>query len=391
MEEKKVNVGNVPNLRFPGFEGQWQLQKLSDFIDLDSGVPLPSEDISEMSDGTPILRGINITEGKVRHNKEIDRFYPKDVDGKILKYLLEENDLVIGMDGSKVGKNVALIGEKDAGSILIQRVARIRSTIRSDIRYIFQKIYSSEFRNYVDVVNTSSGIPHISLQQIRDFQTGFPSLKEQRKIGQFLLLIDQRIETQSKIIRDFLSLLDNTSKALLLKDIQFQTNKTSECWQTKRIGDVLRIGHGKDYKHLGPGQVPVMGTGGLITYVDNFLYEGETVCIGRKGTIDKPFYLNGRIWTVDTLFYTHSFSNILPKFLYFVCRTINWKDYNEASGVPSLSKSIIENIEIEVPPVDQQFKITKILSLIEEKIEVEKELLSKLYNQKKYLLKNLFI
>ena len=80
-------------------------------------------------------------------------------------------------------------------------------------------------------------------------------------------------------------------------------------WEEKKLREVLTIGSGKDYKHLGVGNIPVFGTGGLMTTVDAFLYDGETVCIGRKGTIDKPMYFKGKIWTVDTLFYTHSFKN----------------------------------------------------------------------------------
>ena len=95
-------------------------------------------------------------------------------------------------------------------------------------------------------------------------------------------------------------------------------------WSSFEISQVLKIGSGRDYKHLNSGKIPVFGTGGLMTYVDEFLYDGETVCIGRKGTIDKPFYHKGKIWTVDTLFYTHSFNSLNVMFLYFVFQRINW-------------------------------------------------------------------
>src|SRR5690606_1302883 len=87
-------------------------------------------------------------------------------------------------------------------------------------------------------------------------------------------------------------------------------------WDEIYISNILSIGSGKDYKHLNEGNIPVYGTGGIMTYVDNFIYEGESVGIGRKGTIDKPVFLTGKFWTVDTLFYTHKFSNSLPKFVY---------------------------------------------------------------------------
>lgn len=104
------------------------------------------------------------------------------------------------------------------------------------------------------------------------------------------------------------------------------------------------------------------GTGGKMLYVDNFLYEGESVCIGRKGTIDKPFYLNEKFWVVDTLFFTKNFKNyIIPKFLFYIFTCIDWKQYNQSSDRPSLTKVILEKIQIPVPSLKTQKNIVEIL------------------------------
>ena len=92
----------------------------------------------------------------------------------------------------------------------------------------------------------------------------------------------------------------------------------SENWLEKPLGKLLTVGSGKDYKHLKKGGVPVYGSGGYMSSVDQFLYDGKSVCIGRKGTIDKPTFLTGKFWTVDTLFYTHSFKKILPEHVYSI-------------------------------------------------------------------------
>jgi type I restriction enzyme S subunit len=140
-------------------------------------------------------------------------------------------------------------------------------------------------------------------------------------------------------------------------------------WGFRKIKEILTIGSGKDYKHLGKGNVPVFGTGGLMTMVNSFLHDGETVCIGRKGTIDKPMYFNGKIWTVDTLFYTHSYIESNPKFVFNLFQKVNWKQHNEAGGVPSLSKSTIENISLCLPSLPEQQKIASFLSAVDEKIQ----------------------
>lgn len=163
-----------------------------------------------------------------------------------------------------------------------------------------------------------------------------------------------------------------------------------EGWKEGTISSVATIGNGCDYKHLKGGDVPVYGTGGYMTSVNDFLYDGETVCIGRKGTIDAPLFHSGKIWTVDTLFYTHSFNNILPKYLFYIFQTINWKKYNEATGVPSLSKRTIEQIEISFPESeDEQRKITSILSTIGQSIEQTEQLITKYKNIKKGLMHDL--
>lgn len=161
-------------------------------------------------------------------------------------------------------------------------------------------------------------------------------------------------------------------------------------WEKKKLGEVLTIGSGRDYKHLGEGEIPVFGTGGLMTKVDDYLYEGETVCIGRKGTIDKPMYFNGKLWTVDTLFYTHSFRSSTPKFVYNLFQRVNWKQHNEAGGVPSLSKSTIEQIELILPTTYEQTKIASFLTAVDEKIQALKKKHGLLEQYKKGVMQRLF-
>ena len=161
-------------------------------------------------------------------------------------------------------------------------------------------------------------------------------------------------------------------------------------WETYKIQDVLRIGNGRDYKHLGTGDIPVFGTGGYMTSVTDYLYDGETTFIGRKGTINKPYYYKGKFWTVDTLFYTHSFNGVTPHFVYCLFQTINWLRYNEASGVPSLSKDTIEKIKLHIPQIEEQQKISKLLSLLDERITTQNKIIEDLKKLKSAISENLF-
>lgn len=168
-------------------------------------------------------------------------------------------------------------------------------------------------------------------------------------------------------------------------------NQCSNSFTQFKIGDILSIDSGKDYQHLSDGVIPVFGTGGLMCYVNKSLYDGESVCIGRKGTINKPMYLSGKFWTVDTLFYTHSFNGIIPRFCYHLFCTIDWLAYNEASGVPSLSKSTIKKIPVSIPTIAMQEKIVHILDAVAKKMNTDKQVLLGYQNQRAYLLSRMFI
>jgi type I restriction enzyme S subunit len=153
-------------------------------------------------------------------------------------------------------------------------------------------------------------------------------------------------------------------------------------WEVKELGSILTFGSGRDYKQLQNGEIPVYGTGGIMTYVDDFLYDGESVGIGRKGTIDKPVLLNGKFWTVDTLFYTHQFQNSNPKFIYYKFCLIKWKEFNEASGVPSLNKNTLEKIKVSVPQLAEQTLIATALSDADALISSLEKLIAKKRNIK---------
>ena len=144
-----------------------------------------------------------------------------------------------------------------------------------------------------------------------------------------------------------------------------EIGRIPEDWEVKALGDVFSVGNGRDYKHLSFGDIPVYGTGGYMTSVSDYLHDGETVCIGRKGTIDEPQYHTGKIWTVDTLFFTYGFQNVCVKYLFYLFNRIEWKKYNEATGVPSLTSKNILAITAQFPKLSEQSRIAKALSNVD--------------------------
>jgi len=162
-----------------------------------------------------------------------------------------------------------------------------------------------------------------------------------------------------------------------------------EDWEVSKLEQVATIQNGRGYSHLNDGEIPVYASGGIINYVDDYLNEGESVGIGRKGTIDKPQLLKGKYWVVDTLFYINEFKNVLPYFLYSQFAQVNWYKYNESSGLPSLIKNTIKKIPLAIPPLPEQKAIADCLSTWDKGIEKLSALIASKKEQKKGLMQQL--
>jgi len=395
MTEENKSVKNFPNsgdlgipkLRFTEFGiEKWETKRLGEIATFTKGKGISKSDIYENGE-TECIRYGELYTFYEEVISEIKSKTNTDISSLVLS---EANDVIIPASGE------TQIDIATASCVLKSGVALggDLNIIKTKNNGVFLSYYLNS-KKKLEIAKLSQGISvvHLYSSQLALLNLKLPQLEEQNKLATFLSLLNSRIQTQKKIIEQFETLMRANREKLFSQKLRFKDEQGNNflSWERKKIKEILTIGSGKDYKHLNDGAIPVYGTGGIITFVDSFLYDGETVCIGRKGTIDKPLYYNGKIWTVDTLFYTYSFNNSVPKFVFNIFQNINWKEYNEASGVPSLSKNTIEKIEISIPCIEEQTKIANFLSLIQEKIETEKQILEKLELQKRFLLANLFV
>lgn len=128
------------------------------------------------------------------------------------------------------------------------------------------------------------------------------------------------------------------------------------------LHEVLTIKNGSDYKQFGTGNIPVYGSGGIMTYIDRYAYNKPSVLIPRKGSIDKLYYVEEPFWNVDTIFYTDiDVSQVIPRFVYFCLQMEHLEQYNTAGGVPSLTQKVLNKIKLPVPPLEVQREIVRVL------------------------------
>lgn len=137
-----------------------------------------------------------------------------------------------------------------------------------------------------------------------------------------------------------------------------------EHWEVKRLKLMARIKNGQDYKlvHTDQHIYPVIGSGGQFTYASQYLFKGESVLLGRKGTVDKPLYINSAFWTVDTMFYTEINNNTFPKFLYYSALTIPFKYLLTNTTVPSMTQYDLGNHFFAFAPISEQKYIARFLN-----------------------------
>lgn len=154
-----------------------------------------------------------------------------------------------------------------------------------------------------------------------------------------------------------------------------------EHWEVKKLKFFVKICNGKDVGLLEvkTGGYPVYGTGGVFKRSEKFIYDKTSVLLGRKGTIDKPQYVNQPFWTVDTVYYTEIYKITNPKYFYYLTKQIPFDLYTYGSAVPSMTKEHLDNILFPSPPLSEQTAIADFLdhktAQIDQSIEKGEELI----------------
>ena len=165
------------------------------------------------------------------------------------------------------------------------------------------------------------------------------------------------------------------------KFIDSELGKIPEGWRVCTLKDLVFVKYGKDHKKLNDGEIPVYGSGGIMRYVDEFLYSGESILIPRKGTLNNVFYVNESFWSVDTMFYTQMKQNNIAKYIYFFVSTQNLASMNAGSAVPSMTTEILNSLKCIIAPLEIMERFNVLQNPIFDTIrknEEENEKLSKL-------------
>ena len=380
---KKVpNKGesNVPHLRFPGFEGEWEVKKLGEVAPLQRGFDLPNQNI--VDGNIPIV----YSNGILKFHNQSKSKAPGLITGRsgtIGKFTFIE-------DGEYWPHNTSLWVTDFCGNI------------PKYIYYLYQTINIEQF-------STGSGVPTLNRNDVHRKKCSIPSTAEQKKIAEFLSALDSKIQTQKKTIDVLTVLKTSLSSKIFSREIRFKDEKGNDFpgWESKKLGDISNITMGQSpdsssYNNDGIGIPLIQGNADIVNRKSNpRQYTNAPTKICKVGdillTVRAPVgyvaksYHNACIGRGMCLLNNNKFS--LSEFIYqFLLHFENkWKSIEQGSTFTSVNSSDINSIRLNVPSLPEQQKIANFLFSIDAKIDVENQILQQLEMQKKYFLANLFI
>lgn len=330
------------------------------------------QDIVKPGFGAISLSPSNIKDGKVTYAPATYISWEKYEESPEIK--LSDGDVVLVKTGSTFGKTAYIDRLPWPTTLNPQIVVFKKLKIHAKLFAYFMA--SKNIQEQISSVIVGGAIPTLSQEQVYAFDIVYPpDAKEQAAIAEALSDVDNLISSLQKLIKKKKAIKQGAMQELLTGKKRLPGFYKE--WRIVQIGETLSIGHGQSQKTVENrfGKYPILATGGCIGYANDFLWDKPSVLIGRKGTIDKPQYADYPFWTIDTLFYTKIFDGYDAKFIYYKFCMIDWQQYNEASGVPSLNATTIENLQIIVPEKDEQQAIAQILSDMDSEIEqLEKKL-----------------
>jgi type I restriction enzyme S subunit len=332
---KQTEIGLIPS--------DWDICTLSEAVDFLDGQrrPIKSSDREKITGEYPYYGASGIID------------YVDD-------YIYDDELILLGEDGENILSRNLPLAFKVKGKIWVNNHAHVlKPKNEFDISYLTDYLESLDY----SLLNSGTAQPKLNKQACLNLKIVKPTLAEQTAIATALSDTDALIATLEKLIAKKRAIKQGAMQQLL-KPKEGDALSKSKGWVVKRLGEVLKVKHGKSQKNVEDvnGCYPILGTGGFMAYSNTYLYNKPSVLIGRKGTIDKPQYMDIPFWTVDTLFFTEVFNDFNPKYIFYAFSLIDWYSYNEASGVPSLNAKTIESIEKEFPSLEEQTRIATILS-----------------------------
>ena len=374
--QSRDSVFNVPALRFPEFSGEWESKSLGEIGESLIGLTYSPSDVVKEG-GTIVFRSSNIQNGVMDYG-DLVRVSKKIKDAIVTR----EGDLLIcARNGSTrlIGKN-ALLRKSDEGQTFGAFMMVFRS---DDNRFVHQLLSTKAYSTQVSE-NLGARINQITTRNFAEYTFNMPPIPEEKeKLGVFLELINDRIETQSKIIEEQETLLNSLADSLISS--QLANMALNDCV-------VARSSAMKESELENSGPFPVFGASGLCGYSNEALEESDSILVTKDGSgVGTCQYATGAHAFLGTLCSLTAKEGVYLPYVYYALLNFNFASFKTGLAIPHIYFKDYGKAVIYCPSYDEQVRIASGLEKIEAKIKSDTELLKQYELQKEYLLSRMFI
>jgi len=314
--------------------------------------------------GISLIRSQNVLDFSFSSNGLA--FIGDDQAAALKNVTLESQDVLLNITGDSVAR-VCKVPDQWLPARVNQHVAIVRANEKIlNPDFLLYSLLSKENKNLL-LTMAGAGATRNALTKtmIEEFEISVPGIKEQKSIASILSALDDKIELNLQMNKTLEEMAMGLYKHWFVdfgpfQDGEFVDSELGEIpkgWEVKRLDYLLEIKYGKDHKKLEEGIIPVYGTGGIMRYVNQSLYDKEAILIPRKGSLNNLYYINEQaFWTVDTLFYSKIKQPGFGKYVYHFLKTLDLASMDVGSAVPSLTTQLLNRIDILIPPHKEVLK-----------------------------------
>ena len=395
----------VPKLRFKEFCGEWEEKRLGDVADVLSGKRIPKG--MSLSTADTGIKYITVSDmGEKYINNENIKYINEDIEEKIKKYKVSENDIIISVAGT-LGK-INIVTKDFQNANLTENCDKITNLRGIKHKYLYMYLNSSYIQGQINSIYTVSSQPKLALTRIRDFIINTPSLPEQTKIADFLSTVDDKIQNQ----QDKITHLENIKKGFMQKifsrKIRFKDDGGEEFpeWEETELKNKVEIIMGQSpssnsYSKEKIGIPLVQGNADIknrMTFPTKYTNKPTKLCkkdsiimtvrapVGYIGKAKQEVCIGRGVCGIEV---KKCNSEYIYQFL--MSKEDSWNKISQGSTFTSISSNDIKKLKIQIPSLSEQTKIAAFLSSFDEKISIEKQTLEYLKEIKKGLLQQIFV
>ena len=383
-EHKKLNV---PNVRFPEFQGEWEKCKLRDIANITGGYAFKSDTLNSIGGKYQVVKMGNLYQNQLDLHRSPS--YTDILTSKAENVILRKGDIAITLTGTNNKRDFGYtyIFNDEKNLLLNQRCGLIRTTGNPYFLSCLLKTYAFLNQFFESATGGTGNQANVSTKAMEMFSVNIPSLKEQKKIGELMALLDERIATQNKIIDKLQSLI----KGLRVRLIQIENGNIVHLGEIAQIYQPQTISS----TELTEDGFLVYGANGIIGKYKEYNHKTEQICITCRGNTcgmvnyTKPMsWITGNAMVINT---DEHPNKVCKRYLYHYLSAYNFNSIISGSGQPQIVRTPLEKLEITLPSIFEQEQKAMLLDRIQAKIEISNRVLSLYQGQKQYLLRQMFI